>query len=269
MSRIEKISASNVKITDLHEYNEMVNLHSSANNLIGKNYTTPNILYPATKQKDHPWEYAINSYGFRGLDWTLKKGPAFFGCSCTFGFGVETPVSELLAKKLGVDVIPNLGAPGAGFVSIIKLFSAFTRLHPVSDAIIMLPGPDRVFLPEYHLASKSWIHRNFILNYVRGDKKFFKKVVSIFNDDVSASYLSDYIDWANEIAKNRGITIHWGSWNIDTIEFLAQKNIDATIFRNDLDKATDGAHPGPKCHEELSNVIYDKLTDNIKGSIIK
>tara|TARA_B110000093_G_scaffold36324_1_gene37904 strand:+ start:767 stop:1561 length:795 start_codon:yes stop_codon:yes gene_type:complete len=260
MSRIEKISTSSVKITDLHEYNEMVNQYSTEKNLIGKKYTTPYFISPDAKQKEDPWEYNINSYGSRGPDWTFQKSPALFGCSCTFGVGVETPVSELLANKLGVDVIPNLGIPGGGFVSIIKLFSAFTRLHPVSDAIIMLPGPDRVFLPEYQLDKKTWAHRNFILNYLRGDKKFFKKVVSIFNDDVSASYLSDYIDWANEIAKNRGITIHWGSWNTNTVTFLEEKNINATTFRVDLDTARDGSHPGPKCHEDLCNVIYEKIT---------
>ena len=260
MSRIEKISTSSVKITDLHEYNEMVNHYSTEKNLIGKKYTTPYFMLPDAKQKEDPWEYNINSYGFRGPDWTFQKSPALFGCSCTFGVGVETPVSELLANELGVDVIPNLGVPGGGFVSIIKLFSAFTRLHPVSDAIIMLPGPDRVFLPEYQLDKKTWAHRNFILNYLRGDKKFFKKVVSIFNDDVLTSYLSDYIDWANEIAKNRGITIHWGSWDTDVLDLLRQKNINASLFRFDLDKARDGGHPGPKCHEDLCNVIYEKIT---------
>ena len=124
MSRIEKISTSSVKITDLHEYNDMVNRYSTEKNLIGKKYTTPYFRSPDAKQKEDPWEYNINSYGFRGLDWTFQKSPALFGCSCTFGIGVETPVSELLAKKLGVDVIPNLGVPGGGFVSIIKVFSA-------------------------------------------------------------------------------------------------------------------------------------------------
>ena len=99
-----------------------------------------------------------------------------------------------------------------------------------------------------------------ILNYPRNDKKFFKKVVSIFNDDVLTSYLSDYIDWANEIAKNRGITIHWGSWDTDVLDLLRQKNINASLFRFDLDKARDGGHPGPKCHEDLCNVIYEKIT---------
>ena len=258
MNKLEKISTSNVKITDLHEYNEMVDFYAKANDLVGKNYKTSTLIsLPVNIQ--HSWEYAINSYGFRGLDWTFQKTPAFFGCSCTFGHGVETPVSEILAKKLGVDVIPNLGSPGAGFVTIIKLFSAFTRLHPVSDAIIMLPGINRVFLPEYQLSNKVWNHRNFILNYPRSDKKFFKKVVSVFNDDVLVSYFSDYVDWANEIAKNRDITIHWGSWDSDVLDLLRQKNINTTMFRFNLDRAVDGSHPGPKCHVELSNEIYKKI----------
>ena len=117
-----------------------------------------------------------------------------------------------------------------------------------------------MFLPEYQLGKKTWAHTNLILNYPRNDKKFFKKVVSIFNDDVLTSYLSDYIDWANEIAKNRGITIHWGSWDTDVLDLLRQKNINASLFRFDLDKARDGGHPGPKCHEDLCNVIYEKIT---------
>ena len=31
-------------------------------------------------------------------------------------------------------------------------------------------------------------------------------------------------------------------------------------FRVDLDTARDGSHPGPKCHEDLCNVIYEKIT---------
>ena len=259
MSKIEKISSSSVEITDLYLYNELVSIESKKKNTIGKSYTIPYFFSPEIHYLKDPWEYKINSYGFRGLEWTFQKTPAIFGCSCAFGIGVETPVSEILSKELDIDVIPNLGLPGASFVNIIKLFAAFTRLHPVSDAIIMLPGINRVFVPQYDAHSNRWIHQNFILNYPRGNKKFFKKIVEVFSDDVLVSYLSDYVDWANEIAENRDITIHWGSWDSDTVDFLKNKDIDAIEWSVDFDLARDGQHPGVNCHKNLCNIIHKRI----------
>lgn len=256
MNKIEQISTSNVKIDDLYNYNDLINFVARKKNSEGKAFNTPHLIEPEVHYSSDPWQYSINSYGFRGPEWTFQKTPAFFGCSFIFGVGVEVPVSEILAKELNHDSIPNLGMPGSSAVNIIKLFSAFTRLHPVSDAVIILPALNRSYVPQY---DDRWYHLNYLPFHPRGDKKLFKKVIQVFNEDVLVSYISDYIDWANEIAINRGITVYWGSWSYDTAELLKKKNINSIWWHN-LDKARDGAHPGKKSHEFLSNTIYEKIS---------
>lgn len=85
-----------------------------------------------------------------------------FGCSFIFGTGVETPVAELMQRKLNL-TIPNLGIPGGSAINIIKSFVAFSKIHPVQNAIISLPSISRFYKPEY--SSNNWQSINLIPNF--------------------------------------------------------------------------------------------------------
>jgi|TARA_B110000908_G_C10168588_1_gene409669 hypothetical protein len=260
MNDIDQIQASKVTLQDLYRYNQFVYYESNKQNSIGKAYSTPFFIEPEKFQNNDPWDYNINSYGFRSNDWTFEKTPAFFGCSCVFGIGVKTPASDIVRGKLGVKSIPNLGSPGVSLANIIKLFAAFVKLHPVSEAFIIIPPITRVLLPTYN-DKDAWQLVNYLPNYVyKNDKKFHKKVFQVLNDNVAKSYAVDYIDWANLIAKDNDIKIHWGAWEKDTYKFL-KSAVDTSFYWSNPPNmlARDGAHPGQEAHQLLAEKCISLL----------
>lgn len=260
MTKIHNITSSKVKLDKISDYNPQTQIYAIRKGLVGKSFTIPFFHKPEAKQTKEPWVYSINKYGYRGADWTFENSPAFFGCSCTFGIGVEVPVSERVAKRMGIKNIPNMGIPGGSVVNIIKTFAAFSRLHPVSDAVIILPPISRVFLPKYDEETSLWSHISHIPGFITNNKKHHKQVMTVFTDDVNLSYTVDYIDWAEQIAKNRNIRIHWGSWDVDTTDILKKLNCNPFHWAT-IDRARDAAHPGATSHSQLATQLTDQLVN--------
>ena len=120
----------------------------------------------------------------------------------------------------------------------------------------MIPPIERLYLPDYR--SSTWVSRNFIPGHPRGDRALYKSAMFVFSDDINISYTVDYIDWAKQIAKNKNIRIHWGSWEIDTVNFLKEIDLDPFNWKR-VDYGRDDAHPGPKSHANLAKFALKKL----------
>lgn len=256
-----QIQSSKITLDNLYLTNEQTKLESQHRNSIGQSYSVPYFNHPEKDQEKDPWDYQINKYGFRGKDWTFEKTPAFFGCSCTFGVGVQIPASEILADKLQVECIPNLGIPGGSIVNIIKTFVAFINHHPVSDAFIIIPPISRIFLPGYDNVNNEWLYVNYLSNHMRNPRKYYKSVYKVFTDDITRSYALDYIDWANEVAKTRNIKIHWGTWDKDTHKFLVDSVDSSFMWHDGHPKARDGMHPGIGSHIKVAKQCHQLLQE--------
>lgn len=258
----DQIQSSKITLGNLYLTNEQVKIESQCRNSVGRSYSVPYFHHPEKDQKRDPWDYQINKYGFRGKDWTFEKTPAFFGCSCTFGVGVKIPGSEILADKLQIESIPNIGLPGASTVNIIKTFAAFVNHHPVSDAFIIIPPITRVLLPTYN-DKDAWQLVNYLPNFVREPRKYHKNVYRVFTDEICYSYAVDYIDWASEVAKTRNIKIHWGAWDKDTYKFLVDSVDSPFMWGLGGPLARDRMHPGPKAHNNLAQHCYELLQEKL------
>ena len=256
----DQIQTSKITLDNLYLTNEWVKIESQRRNSVGRSYSTPYFGHPEKNQKKDPWEYQLNKYGFRGKDWTFEKTPAFFGCSCTFGVGVKIPSSEILADKLQIESIPNIGLPGASIVNIIKTFVAFINHHPVSDAFIILPPISRIFLPKHN---DDWCYINYIPDSVREPARYHGNVFRVFTDEICYSYALDYIDWASEVAKTRNIKIHWSSWNKDTYKLLVDSVDSSFMWWLGGPVARDRMHPGPKAHNDLAQHCYELLQEKL------
>lgn len=255
MNKIQQIMPSKMRLEDLYVFNEFVYVEARRLNTFGKMFSFP-CTHDNYSNGSDTLQYSVNKHGYRGPNWTFEMSPAFFGCSCTFGIGVKYPAAERVAANLKIKSIPNLGLPSAGIINIIKSFAAFTEHHSVSDAFIMLPPIHRLYLPYY--SSSTWVSRNIIPGYTRDDKALYKSAMTVFNDDINTSYAVDYIDWAKQIAKNKNIRIHWGSWEIDTVNFLKEIDLDPFNWKR-VDYARDDSHPGPKSHASLAKFALKKI----------
>lgn len=256
------IQTSKVTLNNINRLNHYVMHTSRLNATVNVAYETKEFYTKERYTNKDPWKYKINKYGFRGDDWDFKKSPAFFGCSCTFGIGVEKPASMLMQEKFKDRIIPNLGIPGGSAISIIRLFSSFARLHPMSHAFITLPPLERFFFPVYE--NNDWLIQDVILGFDMPsiDKKTMKQISNIWlGKHTNISYALDYIDWAEDIAKIYDIKIYWSSWDKPTFNFLKeiQKNNTFKWPKYNHSDSRDGAHPGKLNHTDLANNCWNIL----------
>ena len=257
-----QVQTSKITLDTINSLNDQVFHAACVENKIGKAFEVRELLGAKEKFADeYPWNYKINRYGFRGDAWDFKKSPAFFGCSCTFGVGVETPISEIIQTKYSRGVVPNIGLPGGSAVNIIKTFVAFVKLHPVSHAFITLPTLDRFFYPK--LYSEKWKFINLIPNFNSSPiipEKIRERILQMWIDGPSISYTLDYIDWAEEVARTHDVKLFWSTWDRVGTEPILFEVVKNNFFKwpNLINyDARDGMHYGQKNHQQVADICWD------------
>jgi hypothetical protein len=254
-----------INLDNIHELNHSVYTHSLKTKSVGKEYNT---LFFGKKEEmtdSDPWMYTINKHGYRGSNWSMNRNVvAFFGCSITFGIGVEKDIASVVQQKTNKECI-NMGQPGASALTVLKTFSTFVKHYPVDTAVITLPSLRRVYYPTYYKKynAERWNYESLLPHWVNDHHKDLHEIAfKFFDEDVCSAYLYDYVQMAETVAAISNTKIVWSSWDRDTLEFL-NSVVDSqnTIPVGDLsvDIARDNLHPGPKFVENWSNIIIDKL----------
>jgi len=265
------IQTSKVTLDTICMQNAQVHHYATRTKNIGKEFTSEYFGRPEKFFNKDPWLYKINKYGFRGDNWNFKPSIAVFGCSNIFGIGVQKSVADIMSELLDQPV-HNLGVPGGSSTNIIKTFVSFANLHPMTDAIISLPAIQRVFRPNLRLDISGWNWQNKIHYDGETDYKLMKAIDRVWNNDVIISHIADLIDWAELVAKSKGINIHWTSWSSHNpsstnknINFHV-KDLSSNFFMwPDMSKpdkweyARDGEHPGPKIIKDLATNIITAM----------
>lgn len=262
MNKFQKL---HITIDSIHELNHFIYMHSLKIDSVGTEYKTTHFHESEYGVEQDPWKYAINTHGYRGNNWSFnKESIAFFGCSFTFGIGVKKSITESVQEKTGVECI-NLGSPGASSIAILKTFISFIKLHPIKYAVITLPANGRIYHPTYDNSISLWHYGSLIPGYLTPhNENIYKAAYKFFTEDVSAAYLHDYINFAEELANHSGTKILWSSWDTQTQHFLnnmltSKKIVEVGNFTGD--KARDNMHPGPKVVENWAVKLTAKLKE--------
>lgn len=267
MNKYQKL---HITLNNIHELNHFVCTHSQRHNIVGKNYTALHFHGAEAKSEEDPWLYKINRHGYRGEDWPFnRRSIGFFGCSFTFGIGVEQSISDRVQEKLSIRCI-NLGLPGASPILVLKTFISFLKLHPIDFAVITLPPISRIHRPVYDSKILSWNYESFLPDWIPPcNNKIYTVAYEFFTEDTSAAYLYDYINSIETLANYFGTKILWSSWDIETQNFLIDiagtKKIIQTDY-GDMDKARDNMHPGPKSVEKWAGNLSQEITTNFLSS---
>jgi hypothetical protein len=265
------IQTSKVTLDTICMQNAQVYHYATRTKNVGKEFTSEYLDRPEKFFNKDPWLYKINKYGFRGDNWNFKPSIAVFGCSNIFGIGVQKSVTDIMSELLGQPV-HNLGVPGGSSANIIKTFASFANLHPMTDAIISLPSIQRVFRPELQFNSNEWNWQNKIPYGSDTDYKLMKAIDRVWKNDVTISHIADLIDWAELIAKSKGINIYWTSWSPDNpsssnknVEFHIRDLTSKFFMWPDMRTSTgwkharDGEHPGPQVIKNLATNIITAI----------
>jgi hypothetical protein len=97
-------------------------------------------------------QYVINKIGLRGNSTfrSDKKKVAFFGCSYTFGWGINE--TDGFPNIIGRELFPNheiinVGVPGTSPDTCVRYFKMVTDVVDLDYAFILLPPAFRTELP--------------------------------------------------------------------------------------------------------------------------
>lgn len=226
--------------------------------------------------------YFVNEYGCRG-DWTVKskngkKNVAFFGCSFTFGVGIDEEetfqsiVKRHLEKSGPVQII-NLGFPGGSISKCAKLFKYLTNVYDIDIAIFLFP----THLRQEHLVrtNKNLIDTvSLIPNFelIGKDKELWEDFYKIMDEDNLAYQAIKSIDLIDNIGKQKKIQTLYTSWDTKTFHIIDEiipdinKKLPYYKFLENMTTsgekkgfARDGAHPGPLSHQTFAKEIIDHL----------
>ena len=260
---IDKFKKLHITLDNICELNHFVHTYSQMEKILGSEYSTVYFHAAESGATNNPWKYQINKYGYRGNNWTFNKDAiAFFGCSMTFGIGVEKDIATVVQENIKTECY-NIGQPGASAINILKTFSNFIQYCPVKTAIITLPTADRIHRPEFNNNFSSWSYINLLPNWISPDQKeIHHHAYSFFGADTCLAYLYDYIKMAELIAKVFDVKIIWSSWDKETLDFLRSIVHNQKIISVDnigVDKGRDNLHPGPIFVKNWSDIIINNL----------
>jgi|TARA_B110000967_G_scaffold200586_1_gene236615 hypothetical protein len=220
-----------------------------------------------------PWQYTINQYGFRDVWKNKAKRPniAFYGCSNTFGEGVESSKhwTTLVANHFRFNKF-NFGIGGASALRIARTFVATQQVLNLNYAVILLPGLyridyARILSKEVSAKNRQWESGNigmipdFKPSHLT-DAKLWKSLYSTFDDNMFIMNLIYAVSMITESAKANNVKIVFSSWCTETLYTLDKinaPNVYPNIGLKGIDVARDELHPGP----ESSKLFAEKLAD--------
>lgn len=188
--------------------------------------------------------YSLNDYGFRtpqkfkGLQNKKNKRLVVFGCSFTFGIGInlEDTWGYLIAKELGYELF-NLSVPGGSMDSIARV--ALVWLDKIK--------PDLVILQQPELSRREYVNGTYIFPAGVWNEKWFKNV-RVFWDDKD--------DELNYIKNKQIIRSIYPNFYEFIREYVPGLDIDWT---GNLNLGRDLQHEGPKFHKKLAKQLIKIL----------
>ena len=186
--------------------------------------------------------YKINSFGYRDNEYkkSYKKLIISLGMSSTFGLGVklEDTYSSIISKKLNVPVL-NFGIPGASSDTVARMATCLVPYFNKSNLTVLVGWPYKerreVFLDDFKAS----------INFQNDPP--IKDFVKLLDDTASNYNLEKNQLLVRSVCKANNVSLFEIPEDLYTTNAL------------EIDKASDGWHPGPKWHATVAELFLAKV----------
>lgn len=239
--------------------------------------------------------YKVNSYGYRGKEFSAGDDLLVAGCSYTFGLGVpdETVWHNLLAEEMGLSKSSSISKPGASISWIVeKIFAYFSEFGHPKYLLCLLPDPHRFVVPldgvvldedpnakravgesgTFGVGAQRLYNSKAKHPKDMADTKYIKKPYNI--RDIYTSEMALYgairsIRLLEQYCKGMGIKLIWSTWDGGFLKYLEKIQSSKKLkFKNFFDlnmihykkKFSDGRYIDLIYHGNINNVdsyFYD------------
>jgi hypothetical protein len=190
------------------------------------------------------WQYKINKYNFRE-PWNFNDNPkiGFFGCSFTFGEGIEYKDTFVNLVSTQFKCNPfNFGVGGSSLHRVARTFSAVTKVIDLDYAVFTLPHWHR----QMYLDDSGKII-NLIPQWPNEQFEAISNQLTSLEEEYYIVQAVSFVSWIYDLAIAKGIKIILCSWDYPLNDLCKVMYPDVTIdpFPNIDDKcARDKMHPG-------------------------
>jgi len=209
--------------------------------------------YPTVESTD------VNKHGFRDSEILTHAQTCYYGCSVTYGYGVERDerFTSLISGSSN-----NFGLCGIGVDEMLWLYMATSKFVTIERAVFMFPNIYRYTVP---LSDR---HYNIFPNYHKTNPGH--ELIRDFGDTYYKLPDSYFMDkFKNQLAaiiyisELKNIPLYFSSWVPRVHDLLVRltKNQNVTIvapMEND-NGAIDKLHPSIDAHKQIAsefNVLF-------------
>jgi hypothetical protein len=261
----EKLATTNFlessSIDDLKE----LSIVTTRQDLMITDRTTVDWFSPTEYKNRESWKYDhfkydISALGFRGSDIPAKVGIAAYGCSFTFGQGLN--INDIWYNHIANHLQTthyNFGQPAASIRSIANIFTTTVKHIDISKAIFLLPPYHRTLVAARSRYNDEVDLIPIIPTYISNLERNFnidsEQIYKAITDEELLTQFKDYLNLIIFVGKLKNIKMHFSSWDENTYRFMQKMKLGDMLLpewtsTQELqgEYARDGTHPGPKHH---------------------
>lgn len=212
---------------------------------------------------ENSWKYILNPWNFRN-HWNFDDNRpkiGFFGCSFTFGEGIDTSDTfvDIVSEKFNLNPF-NFGTGGSSIERIARTVSAVVNLVDIEYAVITLPAWHRTL----HIDTDGSMI-NLIPAFHHSRFADLSKQLTSLDEEFYVTRALSYVNWIYDVLNQKNIKFLVSSWD-HPLTYLCKKILPLHTldpFPNIDDKqARDRLHPGVKSQkahaEQIIKAFYDK-----------
>ena len=196
-------------------------------------------------------EYEVNSYGYRGKEFSSTNDFIFAGCSFTYGLGVpeETVWGNIVANKLSLSSSAPVAKPGASISWIVeRLFAYFSEFGHPKYLLCLMPSAHRFVVPIDGLVLKGHPLEGEPGTFGEGGQKIYNgqvltnkeiletryiqrpySVRKIYTNEVTLYESVRALRMLEQYCKTAGINLLWSTWDKGLSMYLNKINADKDL----------------------------------------
>jgi hypothetical protein len=245
----------NVKsLKDLEHFNQLLKF-------------TPFETFGENVDENDVWYYELNDIGLRGNLYKNKDVEcAFFGCSFTFGQGVqfEKTWPYIVGERLFPNKWINFGQMGISFRHMADVFIAASQIYDIKNAIFLLPMFERnkVLIDE-----KDDQRYCSIIPHLESGMDGYSQAMKFYKNYDELQQFLIFMDTVLKIKLNAQVkrtNVIWATYDMTSKEAFEALGISYIYWDNPFfpDIGRDGSHPGPIANKKFAKQIISHIKNS-------
>ena len=207
----------------------------------------------STTQHEH------NSYNFRSGDLVTTADVCYYGCSFTYGVGVDLSSrwTNQIDKARGYSS-NNFGVEAIGIDEILNIFTITSRFVDMKRAVFLLPAASRqtIAVPNNMYINALPMHDQLIQSPVA---KHYASIWYQLPNEYFIDRAISSIQLIVRLAELQNISCIFATWDNEVFDILPEVKVPAVFTYEGAAKGSDGLHPGVVWHTRLAQEVMKLL----------